>query len=143
MSELGGQTILTISKLEDFSGSYQLKKGNKEQCPDGEFTGRKNSLVIGATMRVSDINKGVQKEKMPARSACTSEENASFDGKALLYSLKESCPKGVTGASTIKIASYQIGSLQYISFKLQKKTKLPGRPETKTSFACLYSKVNP
>lgn len=129
-----------ISSMEDdlidFSGSYDLEKGDPRKCPDGEFTARTNGITVGATLRIDRINQEKVVEEAGSSSSCQVEAEANFDGRKIVQIWNEKC--GATTASRkIVIFSYRTKTTKYIRLLIQH--KIGQSLQSEEQISCIYS----
>ena len=129
-----------VDDLKALSGSYKLEKGNPLHCPDGEITASDDKFVLGANLRITGINKKRNLEPAGDGNVCSAESLATFDGKKLIYSLKEKCDKGSASIRTHTFDVYESKNTQYIQLKYLQKSDSPNSHKSSFSYECLYSR---
>jgi len=126
-----------MDELSDFAGYYDLESGQTRYCPDGFFQIGENFLIIGANIRVTDINKGVVVKPKGPQSACTVRREATLNGKKLQWNRSETCDN-TTSNSHYELELSEDQGRKKIHLSAKRNTQSIDLKKSTLEFQCIY-----
>ncbi len=126
-----------MNELSDFAGEYDLESGQTRYCPHGFFRIGEDFIVIGANIRIPDINKGVVVRPKSPQSSCSVRREATLNGKKIQFNRTETCDN-TTSSSDYELELSETEDGRKIHLRAKRNTESLQLKKSTLEFECIY-----